>query len=189
MEPKKCPECHLVNFPDAKSCKRCKADMRPRRSGEPRSTACPKCRSSDTQSFRMAYQTGTSKGSVRMGTYSEDGGFGLAGGNVSTQTMLAGNVQPPVDSSRTVLVAAVAFCSLAVFIIAVLLLNLFAPSSYLGLVGFLLICPTASFGAGFLAWRSGIPKVLAAETELRKAMHKWSHSWICLRCGKDWVIS
>jgi hypothetical protein len=137
----------------------------------------------------MAYKTGTTNGRVRMGTYSDGDGFGIAGGNVSTQTVLANNLKPPVDNAELALILVIAVCSIGVFILSILIFNIIGASSFLGLLGFAVISPALAVCAGIMVWKSRKPRLLAAKREFQKAMHKWSHSWICLRCGKSWVIN
>lgn len=190
----KCPQCDLVNFADAKTCKRCEAEIRPLKRGEMRSTSCPKCKSEDTQSFQMAYQTGTSKGRINAGTYSEGGGFGMAGGAVSTQTMLAGKLKPPANA-ETFMWGIVAVVVIVVMFLVTLGGTLVTEMVFTGtspLIAFLCSAGLgilAGVGVLFVLSKTEGPKIEKIRNEYEKAMHKWSHSWICLRCGKEWMIN
>jgi hypothetical protein len=187
-----CPQCDLVNFADATACKRCKAELR--KQGDPRSTACPKCRSGDTQSFPMAYKTGTSTGRVQMGTYSDGGGFGMAGGTVTNQSILAKAMRPPANGASTREGIMLVLC--IIFALGVAAVGMVFSQSLIGgtspIVGiaaalFLAVC--TAFGLGGLLYKVEGPKIASLKRQFELATHKWSHSWICLRCGKSWVIN
>src|SRR4051812_31312937 len=62
-------------------------------------TACPKCKSTDTQSFQMAYDSGTSSGVVRIASYSDPVGLTSTAGRVTSQTALAKKIAPPTKPS------------------------------------------------------------------------------------------
>jgi len=192
MSSTKCPVCGLVNFAEAESCKRCNASIRPRKVGEQGSTVCPKCNSEDTQSFQMAYKTGTTSGVIGMGTYS-DGGLGVTRGTVKSQSDLARSLKPPTNPAPNVVIVLCVLVSAAILFLAFLVITFIpfavASSSVIWwTVGISFAAPLIAIGVSYMTWQSRRAELRAAEVAFRTAMHSWSHSWICLRCGGSWLI-
>jgi hypothetical protein len=186
MQSVKCASCGLTNFVSDTICKRCKNPLSApvsAKSSNRISTVCPKCDSDSTQSFKMAYETGTSHGRVRMAGITESGEIGLAGGGVSSQSVLARSVRPPAKIDGTffaivgvVLVVAVFFLSAYI----ALVLGLGFWSILVGLVG--------AAGAGLIVNQSAGQTIKKADAEYENAIFRWTRSWICLRCGNSWLI-
>jgi hypothetical protein len=153
-------------------------------------TACPKCNSSNTQSFEMAYQAGTTSGHVQVTSYSEGGGLGVTGGKVRNQSLLAAKVAPPNPPEGEVttgfisfLVAAV-MASVASFVLY-LAVALFGYDIIGKLVGvFSAIVFTIWWT--FLIGNNTFSNRKIREEQYNSAMRQWKQGWICLRCGKDW---
>ena len=197
MQSLKCPQCNLVNFATAENCKRCGSSLVISHQTQPLvkpaddfpqpfqqqtiSTTCPRCNSTDSQSYPMAYQAGTSFGNIKAASYTFNVGATVTGGTVSNQTILANNLKPPTaPSSNNGCITTLLSC-----IIVIIVVNIFSAISsnlaaLLGLVtlGFCIYYFNKSFSAS--------EKVRGYEYQ--KAMAKWSRSWICLRCGASWTL-
>lgn len=127
----------------------------------------------------MAYQTGTTTGAL-VGI-SEGGGVGVAGGR--SQSMLAKNLKPPTETSVGDSVAMIILLLVVFNLVGAVLMILLDP--FIGIfVAIALTIGVAIFG--FLKSNSGKDQ---RKQEFQRAMHQWAHSWICLRCGKSWLIN
>lgn len=210
MDSTKCPQCNLVNFSGTQTCKRCGMSLtrqpiqnltRLSRSSnsqsEKVSTTCPRCQCADTQSFHMAYQAGTSKGTVNVMSYNPDIGITSSGGAVSNQTMLAKQVSPPtLDGADNGVLAAVLLTIVSFTILFPIMAVLFSPifkadNDFINLTALLASFIVTSIAAFFVARH--VYQAEAKKFESRKVVHqnalaKWSRSWICLRCGSSWLI-
>jgi hypothetical protein len=176
----KCFSCGLVNFASDEVCKKCGSDLKAQKSGKQKlSTACPRCDSENTQSFQMAYQTGTSK--LLMIGISEGGGLGLGGGK--NQSALAKSVKPPEPpSSVGESIALIILLVVGFNILGAALMLLIDP--FIGIfVAVALTIAVAIFGA--IKSRSGKDK---GQRQFHLATDRWRRSWICLKCGGTWLV-
>jgi hypothetical protein len=124
----------------------------------------------------MAYEAGTSSGTLQFTTYDPDAGFSASGGKTSNQTFLAQKVQPPVRPEWTFgEVFAVPFLAAIAFIIAASLNNA-VLGIFLGLT------------VGSLMWYVINRRVSQKKPIYEKELSKWARSWICLRCGMTWLM-
>ncbi len=140
-------------------------------------TKCSKCDSNNTQSFEMAWQTGTSGGTIKAGTIGGGtAGFGVAStsGKTSSQSLLAEQLAPPTPPTTNAL--AVFGLPVAGFIVGLLQIPILgtAPVVLLPLVGFV---------GGIVISQSQIKKAMPA---FEKLYARWQRSWICLKCGHAW---
>ena len=197
MQSQKCPQCSLVNFSDDVNCKRCGLELKrspikkliqpnlksaEQFQQEKFSTACPKCACADTQSYEMAYQTGTSSGRINTLSYNADVGFIGTGGTVTNRTMLASQVSPPVASDETVEIL-VGFV-LSIILLTITSIFLFSVIGVLGFpLGFVIIG-----GLVFGLYKLTKPTRQKNKLNYEQNIAKWSRSWICLRCGASWII-
>ena len=175
MKSKKCLACGLVNFASEELCKKCGSDLR----NQKLSTACPSCTSDNTQSFQMAYQSGTTSGTL-IGI-SERGGIGVAGGK--SQSVLAKSLKPPTaDGSLGEGIAYIFIMVVAFNVIGVALMVLIDP--VLGI--FISIALTIAVGIfGVIKGRRSKGE---NERNFKLAMDRWRRSWICLKCGGTWLV-
>lgn len=206
----KCPNCSLVNFATVEICKRCGNHLTVSKPTSPQnvrqkqiSTSCPDCASSDTQSFQMAYQTGTSSGNLSVATYNPHTGFGVGGGKTSNQTILANQVRPPVAPSNSGCANVLAFCLLFLMVFSI---SWTLPVIIVGKIASVSAPNASGMITGAAAILFIVPAVVvaiyaysylqkgSAENEKRyladyqNEIARWSKSWICLRCGCVWLI-
>jgi predicted nucleic-acid-binding Zn-ribbon protein len=174
MSSKKCLSCGLVNFASDEICKKCGSDLM----NQKLSTACPKCASDNTQSFEMAYQTGTS--SAAMIGISQPGG--IAAGAGKSSSALAKNVKPPEKESVGE--------SIGIIVAMIIVFN------FLGVALMVLVDPFVGiFAAIILTIGGGIFGVIKSgkgkaekDRVFQVAMKRWRQSWICLKCGGTWMV-
>lgn len=138
----------------------------------------------------MAYQAGTSSGQIQVTSYSEGDGFGVTGGQVRNQSLLAAKVAPPNQPESEFATGFVAFILAAIMACVVSYLLYF----FLALFGYDLAGKlTGMFSViGLTIWwtilfgNKMLPNRATRENQYNASMRVWKRSWICLRCGKDW---
>lgn len=139
-------------------------------------TNCPACSSVNTQSVAMAYQNGTSSGTLSASSV----GIGLNGsinvaattGKTSNQTLLASRLMPPIKPVESLgLIFAVAGATFAVLF---LIFNF-------GLA--VLLALAASIGMFIFEHFRKKRKLPAYE----KAVSQWQRHWLCNQCGNTWL--
>jgi hypothetical protein len=124
----------------------------------------------------MAYQAGTSSGTLQFATYDPDTGLSVSGGKTSNQTFLAKKVRPPVRPKWTFgEVFAVPFLAVIAFVIAASLNN-----AVLGVLLGVIV--------GSLMWYVTNRRVSQKKPIYDRELSKWARSWICLRCGMTWLM-
>ncbi len=154
------------------------------------SIACPRCgEDRQLQTHQMAYNTGTSQGSLRGYAIGTSTSTSLSvhdvSGRVSQQTNLAGQTAPP-DPPMSI----VSLCLLG-------FLGWFAGTLVFDFIHWLiagaLFFPLSSLVVAFkLAWfLLGLPALAVLSYRWRKnknesyqqAISDWHRRWVCLRCG------
>lgn len=217
MNSQRCSNCGFTNFADADNCKKCKQNLQSSSQAKNLrglSTVCPKCSSNDTQSFQMAYQTGTSMGRVQNTSYNYELGVSVSYANASNQTILANQLKPPIapsdinnvisNSSIKIYYAFAAFLIGGFFFLIIGgTFNRFFPSedpitgniSYSRTLAGLAIFILAMVGSSILAFWAfrKVPykqsdEYKQAQRNYQKQIEHWTRSWICLRCGADWKV-
>jgi hypothetical protein len=198
MQSLKCSQCNLVNFANSENCKRCGytlEDSYQTQSEEsfteefvediPRqklATNCPRCDSNHTQSFQMAYQTGTSAGKLRIATYNAEIGIGVGSGNISNQTLLAGSLKPPIAPNSSASLA----ISLIVGIVSPFFLRPFLSEKWIILSSLLFI--SVPIFSGYLTFKLLTKDNAEKLKHFQSVLSCWSKSWICLKCGISWEL-
>jgi len=184
MNSQRCSSCGFINFSNAEVCKRCNQNLHSSsqtKNFKKLSTVCPKCNSNHTQSFQMAYQTGTSVNGVQVTSFNSETGVSVSGGNASNQTLLASNVQPPIEPNQSI-----EFLAFFVLLLVFSLVALVIAIQISILIGVFSGCFTVLGLVGFYIWRS---KEMNRKTEqYQLALNKWLKSWVCLRCGASWKV-
>jgi len=144
---------------------------------------CPKCSSGDTQSFQMAYNAGTTSGNIKMGTFSHGDGFGVAGGKLNSQTLLARTVNPPSPPSTGAEIALMIVTSVILGGVSFFLFNIFFSSGIATLVSW-----AVTIGIGFALYFKYFKGQIASKKKMHSSAHfRWLQSWLCLRCGNSWI--
>lgn len=140
------------------------------------STVCPKCSSNDTQSYPMAYQAGTSFGKIKTASYTFNVGATVTGGKISNQTILASKLNPPSQSFQGGLLSLFFFVFVGFIVYAI-----FSPILYiLGIV--------LGFGAFVFCVCCVCYLINTSQKPNQVEISQWGKSWICLRCGANWII-
>jgi ribosomal protein L40E len=179
----KCLSCGLVNFVTDETCKKCGSDLKSQKRGKTQmSTSCRRCGSEHTQSFQMAYKTGTSHGVVAIVGSGGEGDLGLAGGISKTQSVLADNLKPPAPPDGALKSAALIFLLVVLFNMVTIGLT-FLVSWFVALpVGAAVTIAVAVFGMSKAKNSKG-----EEQREFESAMKRWTRSWVCLKCGGTWL--
>jgi hypothetical protein len=130
---------------------------------------CPKCQSENTQTYRIAYASGTSSGTGYI-----SGGYST---NTSSQTPLAELCAPPIKKTAGWLIV---------------LLGIFLAYTLASVVGIPFKSGTITFAffIGFLfAIKFGYSKTIGAKNSstYNDAFDYWSKRWICLKCGTSFL--
>ena len=150
---------------------------------------CPYCGSENIQRFPIAYAEGTS--AISMGTQTV--GLGFGGGSVGVggaysassgdmKTLLAEELEPPhmaLDNDGDVF-ATGCFVWLFVTILSCwFLFDGFWPGAILGIIV-----------ACVIGWAMSNKKEVNHynEVEYPRRYREWQHSWVCLKCGKKFII-
>ena len=148
------------------------------RSEQPQHFDCPRCQSSDTRSFEMAYAMNTTTAQTGAIGYTLGVGPTVAKAKTTGQTGLASRIAPPTNpglgAGRSI---AIAFAS------ALIVGSVVGQSAAGGTVGFWL--GVLVFIATFVI----MAKYENGQTEeYNQKLEKWRHSWICMRCGSTWSL-
>ena len=186
MSSRKCTNCGLVMFASVRQCKRCAQSMVPFAATtlaaplQPLPANCPRCESSDTRSFPMVHVSGTSLARNAQGVLFEQ------------QTTLASHVTPPFRpraSHTFALIAGFAALTIATILgilVSSILGSIIDPAK---LTAPFLLFIAASAGASLFAGNK--LDLRTHETNMigyRSALDKWQRSWLCLRCGSNWLV-
>lgn len=151
--------------------------------GSQMSHNCPACHSESTQSFEMAYHSGTSQNNF------SGSGYGFQAGNINisgtsySQSNLAGYTSPPKRPSPFLLAIILTFV-IPVLSFTPLVLAYFTSKFKFGLyiiIDIALILAGYVFCALFLS-----PPAWA---KYKEQLRGWKRSWICLRCGNTFYLN
>jgi hypothetical protein len=133
----------------------------------------------------MLYESGSSIGSFGgAGVGASRAGLSgsLFGGTTKNQTLLAQRVAPPPRprnvpdySGATVIWASVLFLIAACVFLAI---HWLLPTIFAGGVGII-----------FLTMSMGAKSALEMDRHRQERMERWRNSWLCLRCGQEFVES
>lgn len=132
----------------------------------------------------MVHKIGTTTGNIQVGTYSQGGGLGVAGGSTKSQTILAASAQPPKLMNEGIEIVFVALAGLVPSLLVFAALSGVSPD-----LAVVLACIVA--GA---IWVVGWLKIGQPMMSKRKAEHgakyaTWMDTWVCLRCGTSFEVS
>lgn len=190
MKSQKCLTCEFVNFANAEICKRCKRNLHS--SAQPKnfrklSTTCPSCNSSDTQSFEMAYKTGTSFGKVQTTSYNHELGLSVGSANTSHQTVLASNINPPTKPQENEIYFVILALVGSPWLIAMFITANNNDDKIYGFLfgGFCNFLTAIYILFSYKRWSKEINK---KRVEYKSTLANWLRSWVCLRCGANWKI-
>lgn len=187
MSNKKCPQCSLVNFSLADTCKRCGLDLSATPAGSQRwvkrSKDCPQCESAETRSFEMAYASSTASSTLVASSFNFEIGATVTGGTLTQQSALAAYVRPPtVPPSNNAVPLFILLGSLAGFIPLIA----FAAWGYAEFGVLMLIATTVAIA--ITGSRRGEQEYQQRKAAYLEALAHWRRSWICLRCGHRWAM-
>ena len=187
MNSQKCSNCNFVNFANAEICKRCKQNLHcltQKIDFDKSSTVCPKCNSNDTQSFQMAYQTGTSKGRVQTTSYNGELGVSIGSANVSSQTVLASKIQPPIEPKHDTFLGGI------IIVGVTWLFAIYIAANGSKMLGFIFGCLCTFLEIVFILafYKRWARQASKAQDEYKSVIAIWLRSWICLRCGANWKV-
>ena len=148
----------------------------------PLQTNCPKCNSEKTQSFPMAYRSGTSSGRIVGVGLDVDGDLGFGHGMTSSQTHVAKLTSPPASKGDGEMLGIIAI----VLVVPILVLIAGTAIFSIGLsIVMTLVAFVAVAAFGYLRWKTKLPALQDAH---RAAMLRWEQSWLCLKCGHRFYI-
>jgi len=152
---------------------------------------CPKCGSSHTSSFEMMHAQGTRSGNISASTVFFGGGIGLTNGQFNSQTVLAGQLSPPVAPAMGCgiqILIGIGAGILGILIGGSILQGIeviFGLSRRIGLMvlPFILV-------VGFLLYGLYFYNRFVQQKKMpvyREQLQEWSNSMICRRCGYMWI--
>ena len=134
---------------------------------------CPKCKSENVRRFSIVYEEGTfhgtSHGTTENSSYENDH---------FSQTPLAKRCSPPIEPSPGYILGVISFLAALIFGFKFgNLLNGF----WWGVFAFFVVLMTLG-----LFWR----RILAKQSFVRYSiqMNEWQHSWVCIKCGTDFLF-
>ena len=130
----------------------------------------------------MANKSGTSSG-VMIGVGSSRGGLGVGGGYQTSKSELAKLTAPPVPDGTAGESIALIFLLIVEFNLVAVGLSIFISFFTAIFIAIPLTIATAIFG--IYRSKRNAPK---REATYKAAMRRWEHSWICLRCGNNFVV-
>lgn len=140
---------------------------------------CPHCKSQDTRKFSVIYESGSTHstlGGVGVGIGEEGLLGGLLGGSAQSQTLLARRVTPPAPPEP--FSGVVAFSFAVVFLV-------------MGALFYSFTNPTFGIAVMSFALVPILVKMLRREKEKEQqyqdVMRRWTDSWLCTRCGRDFI--
>ncbi len=152
---------------------------------------CPNCGSSHTSSFEMMHAQGTQSGNISASTVTFSGDIGLTNGQFNSQTVLAGQLSPPVAPAMG--------CGIQILIvIGAIVLGVFIGGGILegldAIIGLskdtgLIILPFILV-LGFLVCGVYFYNRFIQQKKMpvyREQLQEWSSSMICRRCGFIWT--
>jgi hypothetical protein len=152
---------------------------------------CPNCHSSQTASFEMMHAQGTQSGNISASTVSFGGGIGLTNGQFNSQTVLAGQLSPPVAPAMG--------CGIQILIgIGAGILGILIGGSILqGIIAIFglsrdtgLLALPFILVVGFLLYGVYFYNRFIQQKKMpvyREQLQEWSNSMICRRCGFIWT--
>lgn len=152
---------------------------------------CPKCRSSQTASFEMLHQKGTSSGTINASTITVGGDFGLTSGHFNSQSALAQKLSPPVSPKAGCgiqILIGIGAGILGIFIGGGILEGIDAvvklsQNTSLMVLPFILIVGFLLYGLYLYNRHIQRNKIPVYHEQLEE----WTNSMICTRCGFTWV--
>jgi len=151
---------------------------------------CPQCHSQQTASFEMMHARGTSSGTITASTVTFGGGFGVTNGKFNSQTVLAGQLSPPVAPKMGcgiqiliffVSMIAAAFISSAIFVgLDAVGISLGGTPIFLHIILLLTFTGVGLHLYNSFTKRKRMPQHL-------DQLREWSDGMICQRCGYMWI--
>jgi hypothetical protein len=142
---------------------------------------CPQCKSDNVMTVPMAYESGTTTGKVSMLSFGLDSGVIGSRGKVTSQSVLAQRLKPPVEKKYNdkffmALCVAIIFGVLASVVVG----SVFRP---IGILSGLL----AGIGLVVYLFRKINKQAVKDDAEYLTARKQWLNSWVCGKCGSCWT--
>lgn len=144
---------------------------------------CPRCRSSQTQSFEVAYHGGTSQNNFSGSGYSYQAGNVNVSGTTYSQSNLAGYTSPPKRPNPFLFAVILTFVIPVLSFMPLVLAYFTSPFKF---ALYIAIDAGLIVGAYVL---SGIFLSPPAWAKYKKAFADWKRSWICTRCGNTFYLN